>query len=263
MQNNSKITSITSTTNDLVKFCTKLTEAKLRKKEKLIFLDGEKTLTGLVEDGFEFEYIFLKEDNILLNQIKSKNLAKNIVLADDKVLKKISTTKSPCSIAGIIKEPEINQNSFLNLNKIALIDGIKDPGNLGTIIRSACAFSIDGIILFNECVDLYNTKVIRACAQNMFKIPIIQTSDLNFIKKLKENHKLVSTVVDGENDLFKYNFCDKFILAFGSEARGLSSEIIKLSDDKITMPMDNNVESINLAVCASITFAIIKQTIKN
>lgn len=263
MQNNSKITSITSTTNDLVKFCTKLREAKFRKKEKLVFLDGEKTLIGLIEDGFEFEYIFLKEDNALLNKIKSKNIAKNIVLADDKVLKKISTTKSPSSIAGIIKEPENNKNDFSKLNKIALIDGIKDPGNLGTIIRSACAFSIEGLILFNESVDLYNTKVIRACAQNMFKIPIIQTSDLNFIKELKRSRKLVSTVVDGSNNLFNYNFDNKFILAFGSEAQGLSPEIINLSDDKITIPMDNNVESINLAICASITFAIIKQNSKN
>lgn len=244
---------ITSTQNNLVKFAIKLQNPKFRKTEQLILLDGEKTIQGIIENEMEFEYFFAKEDY----NIKNAKI-KNYIQVTDEILKKISTTKTPTNAVGIIKEPQIEKNIFKKLNKIALIDGIKDPGNLGTIIRSAVAFSIDGIILFNDCVDLYNSKTIRATAQNMFKIPIIHTSDINFIKSLKSDRKLISTVVTTKNELFNYKFDEKFIIAFGSEADGISEEILKISDEKVTLKMDNEVESINLGVCASITFALCK-----
>ncbi|MBQ2984459.1 MAG: RNA methyltransferase [Candidatus Gastranaerophilales bacterium] len=244
---------ITSTQNNLVKFAIKLQNPKFRKTEQLILLDGEKTIQGIIENEMEFEYFFAKEDY----NIKNAKI-KNYIQVTDEILKKISTTKTPTNAVGIIKEPQIEKNIFKKLNKIALIDGIKDPGNLGTIIRSAVAFSIDGIILFNDCVDLYNSKTIRATAQNMFKIPIIHTSDINFINSLKSDRKLISTVVTTKNELFNYKFDEKFIIAFGSEADGISEEILKISDEKVTLKMDNEVESINLGVCASITFALCK-----
>lgn len=244
---------ITSTQNNLVKFAIKLQNPKFRKTEQLILLDGEKTIQGIIENKIEFEYFFAKEDY----NIKNAKI-KNYIQVTDEILKKISTTKTPTNAVGIIKEPQIEKNIFKKLNKIALIDGIKDPGNLGTIIRSAVAFSIDGIILFNDCVDLYNSKTIRATAQNMFKIPIIHTSDINFINSLKSGRKLISTVVTTKNELFNYKFDEKFIIAFGSEADGISEEILKISDEKVTLKMDNEVESINLGVCASIAFALCK-----
>lgn len=247
---------ITSLQNDLVKFAVKLQDSKNRKKEKLILLDGEKTIQGIIDSNIEFEYLFVKKDNPFANYFKINKL----VFVNDEILKKISTTKTPTTAVGIIKEPVVDKNIFKNLNKIALIDGIKDAGNLGTIIRSAVAFSIDGIILFNDCVDLFNTKTIRATAQNMFKIPIYSTKDLSFIQELKKTHKLISTVVDSNKDFMDYQFGDKFIIAFGSEADGISSEIDNISDEKLTFKMDNNVESLNLSICASIAFALIKNS---
>ena len=243
---------INSAQNDLVKYCVKLADSKFRKSEKMILIDGIKTISGLIQDGFEFEYIFTSDDTI-----DTKIKAKNIIKTNSKVLNKISTLKTPVGMVGIIKEPEINKNIFLNLKKIALIEDIKDPGNLGTIIRSACAFSIDGIILFGSCCDLYNSKTLRATAQNMFKIPVLELNDIEFIKKLKKNHKLISTVVNTKNNFFDYKFNDNFILAFGSEADGLSKKITELSDNTLTFKMKNNVESLNLAICASIAFAYI------
>ena len=97
----------------------------------------------------------------------------------------------------------------------------------------------------------------------MFKIPILATKDINFIQELKKTHKLVSTVVDTNNDFFKTQFNENFIVSFGSEAQGLSKEIIDISDEKVTISMDNNVESLNIAICASISFAYIKHGLKN
>ena len=252
MGNKPNITEITSTQNELVKYCIKLQNAQFRKNEKMIFTDGNKTIDGLIEENFEFEYIFLKKENY-----SPKIRAKNVVFCNDNVLNKISTLKTPTNIAGIIKEPEIDKKIFFDMNKIALVENIKDPGNLGTIIRSAAAFSMDGIILSGDCVDIYNSKTLRATAQNMFKIPVIK-ADLDFIKELKKTHKLISTVINTKDDFFEYKFENKFIIAFGSEASGLSEEIINLSEKKLKIFMDNDVESINLGVFASIAFAYIK-----
>lgn len=245
---------ITSVQNDLVKYTVKLQNSKFRKTEKLILADGEKTLRGFIDNKVIFKYLFIKKEN---NSFKNAKV-ENLVYVTDDILKKISTTKSPTDAVGIIYEPDVDKNIFFKLNKIALIDGIKDAGNLGTIIRSAAAFSIDGIILFNNCVDLYNTKTIRATAQNIFTIPIIISHDINFIKELKKTHKLISTVVDSKNDFMEHDFEDKFILALGSEACGISREIDEISDKKLTFLMDNSVESINLGVCSSIAFSLIK-----
>lgn len=253
------ILEITSTQNDLVKYAVKLQDSKFRRSEKKILVDGAQTIDGLINDKIVFEYLFLKKDNL----IAKKANAEKIVYVTDEILKKISTTKTPTDAVGIIKEPEIKKEQILNCKKIALIDGIKDAGNLGTIIRSAVAFSIDGIILFNDCVDLYNSKTIRATAQNIFKIPVFKTSDIEFVKKIKENHKLISTVVDSKKDFLDIDFDDKFIIAFGSEADGISKEIANISDEKVTFKMDNNVESLNLAVCASIAFAFINLKAKS
>ena len=246
------IIEITSLKNELIKMIYKLQDSKHRKESGLILLDGEKTILGLIEDGVEFEYLFLKKDNPI------KANSKNVVYVTDEILKKLSTVKTASSMVGVIKEPGIKQEDFINLDKIILIENIKDSGNLGTIIRSANAFGVRGIILFGDCVDLYSAKVIRSATQNMFKIPVLRTSDIELIKKLKKNHKLISTVVRGGEDFMKYDFKKPFILAFGSEADGISAELANLSDDKLTLFMDNNVESLNLGICASIACFWIK-----
>ena len=244
---------IISTQNNLVKYVVKLQDSKFRKQEKMILVDGAQTIDGFIQDEVNFKYIFIKKDNPLISKIKTENL----VLVNDEILKKISTTKSPVDVVGVIEEKEVDKEQFKKLSKIVLIDGIKDAGNLGTIIRSAVAFSFDGIILFGDCVDLYNSKTIRSTAQNIFKIPILRTKDVEYIKELKKNHELISTVVDSNVDFHDCSFEKDFILAFGSEADGISETIKEISDKKVTISMGNNVESLNLAVCASITFAFI------
>lgn len=254
-----KTIEITSLQNDLIKYVVKLQDSKFRKNEKLILVDGSQTINGFIDDGIEFKYLFLKKESLLLNFAK----VETAVYVTDEILKKISTTKSPTDVIGIIDEPKVEEKQFYNMKKIALIDGIKDAGNLGTIIRSAAAFSIDGIILYNDCVDLYNSKTIRATTQNIFTLPIIRTKDINFINNLRKTHKLISTVVDSDIDFDEYAFDDKFIIAFGSEANGISEEIRQISDEKITISMDNNVESLNLGVCASVVFAFIRNKNKS
>ena len=169
-------------------------------------------------------------------------------------MKKISTTSSTCEILEKKKKKEYNINDFKNKNKLILLDSISDPGNLGTIIRSASAFGIEGIVLYKDCVDMYSSKVIRSSAGNFFKTPIIEVKDIEDFNQNFKDFKKISTALYEKNTI-SINECKnikKYIIMFGSEANGLSTELIKIADKNIILKMKNNVESLNLSVCASI-----------
>lgn len=252
-----EIVEITSVNNEIVKNVAKLQQKKYRKTSKLIVLEGEKSVQGALLEGQEITSIFV------LDEVQNKDIIQKtdtkIYKVNQKVMEKISSTASNPSILALVKEPVYKFDDFLNFEKIALIDGIKDAGNLGTIIRSAIAFNIEGIILFGECVDEFSSKVIRSSAGNIFKVPIIRAGyDIEAIKKFEKTHKIYLTVVDpNAKAVNEVDFKGKCLLCLGSEASGLGEKILNIKGEKITLPMKKNVESLNLAVFAGIMFYII------
>ena len=171
-------------------------------------------------------------------------------------MKKISTTDTTCEILTIAKKQERDITKFSNLKKLVLLDSISDPGNLGTIIRSATAFGIEGIILFGNCVDLYSPKVIRSTTGNFFKTPIINIKNKDEIKNLFKSHLKIATALSKENNISLKECAkiDKYIIMLGSEAKGLQEDLTNIADKNIRLEMINNVESLNLSVSASIIF---------
>jgi len=243
--------SVATISNNKIKEIQKLHLKKYREELDLFLAEGIKSVEELIDKNIPIVEIYATKP---FNN--SKKLNKKITIIDEKLMKKISTTDSPCEIIAIAKKKQVDKNIFSKLNKIVLLDKISDPGNLGTIIRSAAAFGIDGIILFSECVELYSPKVIRSTTGNFFKLPIISIKDTDELKKLLPNHKFIATALSEKNNL-SIKECanlDNFIVMFGSEAKGLCSDLIKIADKNIKLNMMNNVESINLSVCASIIF---------
>ena len=166
---------ITSVNNEIVKNTAKLQIKKHRKEAKLVVLEGEKSVFGAFEDGLKFDSVFVI-DKEKYNDFINKTNAK-IYYVNEKVMTKICSTSSIPTILALVNEPKYDISQFKNFKKIVLLDGIKDAGNLGTIIRSAIAFGIEGILLHGECVDEFSSKVIRSSAGNIFKIPIIRLDD--------------------------------------------------------------------------------------
>ena len=165
------------------------------------------------------------------------------------VMRKLSSTDTIPNVVGVSrknKEKEIG-------NKILILDDIQDPGNLGTIIRSSLAFSIDTIVLSPKTVDLYNSKVIRSTQGMMFHINIIVRELIPFIKELKNNnYTIYGTKVDNGINVKKVKKIDKYALIIGNEGSGITSDIENLCDYNLYIDMDNNVESLNAGVAASI-----------
>ena len=235
--------------NNRIKEIVKLHQKKYREETGLFIVEGLKSIQELIEAKIEIIDIFA---------VKEFKLNFKYSIIKENIMKKLATTSSPCEILAVAKQ-KTSGNEIIKAKKVILLDSISDPGNLGTIIRSAAAFGVEAIILFGDCVDLYSPKVIRSTAGNFFKVPIINISEINEIKELFPNHKLVATALSKENNI-SIKECanyDKYIIMFGSEAKGLNQDLIKIADKNIKLEMTNNVESLNLSVSASIVLYVL------
>ena len=237
---------ILSVNNELIKKYSKLKQKKYRNIEQLFLIEGLKCVEDAVLQGVKIENIF-----ILKNKIDKYDF-RNAISVDEKVMKKLADTENVPEILAVakMKNFEFSEKEY---NKIAVFEGIKDAGNLGTIIRSACAFGIDAIVLTGDCIDLYNPKVVRSSVGNLFKIPVLKMS-VEEIKNKFKNYSIYSTIVKGGQDLESITFATKSVVLFGSEADGITKELQEIASEHITLKMAKNVESLNLAITASIIF---------
>ena len=166
-----------------------------------------------------------------------------------KVMKYITELDNPSKIIGICHK----KNDKIQGNHILILDDIQDPGNLGTIIRSAVAFNIDTIILSKTGVDLYNSKVLRSTQGMIFNINIVVSDIKEEILKLKsDNYKILTTNVEGGKLVKSIEKNQKFAIIIGNEGKGVSKEIKELSDEYIYIEMNKKCESLNAAVATSI-----------
>lgn len=232
---------ITSLNNEKIKYLTKLNQKKYRSDTFLV--EGK----HLVEEAYKKNLVKLL---IVLEDYKLDNIDNvDTIKVSYDVMKKISLTDTPPKImAEVIKKEDKKIG-----NKVIILDDITDPGNLGTIIRSAVAFNFDTIILSNNTTDLYNPKVIRATEGMLFNINIIRDNLLNIISKLKEEkYFILGTKVTNGKDITKYHNINKIALIMGNETRGMNRDLDNLCDDYIHIKMNNKCESLNVGVSASI-----------
>ena len=233
---------ITSLENEKIKNIVKLHSKKYRDQFGLFLVEGEHLIHEAFCNGLLKEVILLDGCDI------DEDVPKTMV--SELVMKKLATLDSIPNMIGICHKKE--EKNKLG-NHILLLDEIQDPGNLGTIIRSAVAFNIDTIVLSLDTVDLYNSKVLRA-SQGMFAyINIIRRDSMEIIQKIKELHIPVygTNVIQG-TDVRTIEAKEKFCLVMGNEGQGLKKEIQELCDKNLYIPMNNKVESLNVGVACSI-----------
>lgn len=247
-----KIMEITSVNNETIKEVAKLQQKKYRDDSKRFLLEGLKAIEEAFNADIEIEQIFvLKEKAFHYSFLEEK-----IVYVTEPVLKKLSTTDSAPDAVAVGKQKIYDISCLKNAKRIALFENIKDLGNLGTILRTATAFSLDGIILYGNTVDLYNPKCVRASVGNLWKTPVIQLKDFSNLQEYFKDYTRIATLPKSEDSIYLKDFKpqDKILVMFGAEADGLSQELINFATDKVTIEMDNKVESLNLSMSAGIIF---------
>jgi TrmH family RNA methyltransferase len=175
--------------------------------------------------------------------------------------RKLSETEASQGIIAAFKYDLKNNLDGLGQNLIIALENISDPGNLGTIIRNCDWFGIKEVILGENCVELYNPKVIRSTMGSVFHLNFFDSrnliSDLVFLKR--KGYKIVCTDMDGES-IFNFNLPAKSILLFSSEATGPSRELLDITDSKITIPKFGQAESLNVASASAVTLSELLKT---
>ena len=233
---------ITSINNKYIKELAKLKDKKYRDQGDVFLVETKHLVLEAYKAGL------IKELILEANEIFPLDVPTLYVSKD--VLRKLSSVESSTSVMAVVYKRELDD---VIGEKVLILDRIQDPGNLGTIIRSAVAFNIDTIICSHDCVDVYNPKVVRASQGMMFHIPIFVKDTEEVIRELKANdYKIIGTKVTNGSDVRDSKTYSHFALVIGNEGQGISKNIEALCDEYLYIKMNDCCESLNASVAASI-----------
>lgn len=254
---------IQSKDNLLIKEIKKLKEKKYRINSNMFLVEGFRFTQEALDSNFEVMNIFISEraeqkyeNSSVINMLQSNTI---VYIISDSIFKSICDTDNPQGIIAVVRNKPLEvkyDNGFY-----MLADKIQDPGNMGTIIRTAHAAGALGVIITKGTVDIYNEKTLRATMGSIFKIPVLLDSDLSLVQKLRDSgFKLVASSLDCDKNFYDIDLKEKVIISVGNEGNGISEEIYNLCDLKIKIPMPGGAESLNVAVAASIMmYEVVRQ----
>ncbi|EGS9998160.1 TrmH family RNA methyltransferase [Clostridium perfringens] len=254
---------IESKNNNLFKEIKKLKEKKHRIKSNKYLIEGLRFVEEAIKSKVSIDSIIFTESFKEKNPDLFLKINENIKLIqmNEALLKQLCSTENPQGIVGVINM----QNKELKSGElVVLVDKVQDPGNMGTIIRTAHAVGAAGIVMTKGTVDIYNDKTLRSTMGSIFYIPIVEDDSLDFVKSLKkEGYKLVVSSLQGKNNFFEENLQGKVMIAVGNEGNGVSDEVYDIADIKVKIPMPGEAESLNVAVATSIMiYEKIRQSFK-
>jgi len=247
---------IISTANAKVKWLLKLQQKRrIRETENLFVVEGlrifEETPKEHIREVYVSESFYEKyEDKITLFELFKVEIVSESVFAH------ISDTKSPQGILCVVEMKKYTLEQMMEKKPahLLILEDIRDPGNIGTILRSAEGAGVTGVLLSKNCVDMYNPKVIRSTMGSIYRVPFLYVEDLKeTIGYLKEqNVRIYATHLAGTTYYSVEQYRESLAFVFGNEANGLSAEIAKLSDARVKIPMQGKVESLNVATAAAV-----------
>lgn len=254
---------IQSKDNLLIKDIRKLKEKKHRIASNMFLVEGFRFTEEALDSDFEVVYIFISDrgqSKYEGSSMESK-LQKNtkVYTLSDSLFKSICDTDNPQGIIAVVKNKPVDIK--YDYGFYVLADKIQDPGNMGTIIRTAHAAGALGVIITKGTVDIYNEKTLRSTMGSIFKIPVIEDKDLSLIQKLRnDGFKLVTSSLDTDKNFYDIDLKDKVIISIGNEGNGISAEVYDISDFRIKIPMPGGAESLNVAIAASIMmYEVVRQ----
>lgn len=254
---------IQSKENSLIKSVKKLKEKKHRVEKNQFLVEGFRFVSEALLSNFMVKLIFVSENSISKYEefnIKDKlQQDATVFKVTESILRQLSATETPQGIVAVVESKKVELNGDTGF--YVLVDKVQDPGNLGTIIRTAHASGSLGIIATKGTVDIYNEKTLRASMGSVFHIPIIEDDNLEKLEALMEKgFKLVVSSLDTNQNFFDVNLKENVIIALGNEGSGISEEIFSRSSIKVKIPMPGNAESLNVSTAAAVMmFEIVRQ----
>ena len=253
---------ITSVNNQRVKDVANLKQKKYRTETGTFFAEGLRAVTEAVQFADVSELFFIKtEENKLTEIIKTaEEKGVRLYCVDEKVMAKLSDTKAPQGVLAVIKMPKdrlqkLNPGTSSDNNApVIILDRVQDPGNLGTIIRTADAVGALGMILLEGCVDAFSPKVVRASMGSLFHLPVIQDvfPEEALTWCYRHGYEPAATALKNAQNMYKADLSKKMAFIFGNEANGVAEELQAAAETRLFIPMAGQAESMNVAMAAGI-----------
>lgn len=253
-------------TNSDIKYIRSLKQKKIRDSEKKFLLEGWHSLYDALNSDYKIDFIGISqfainnpENERVINRAKKKNIL--IREIKNNQLNLITDTINSQGVVALVhqKNEIFESNKLIDAKLIVACDGINDPGNLGTIIRTCDWFGVDAVFLNNGCVSLYNEKVIRATAGSIFHLKIYENIEYEIVlPQLKINgFKIIGTTLNGKS-LYSFTPQTKQVIMLGSEAHGIDKDVFQLVDEVVSIPRFGRGESLNVGIACGVILSYFK-----
>lgn len=247
---------ITSKDNENIKSIKKLKERKYRDLNNEYIIEGIKILKEAIQERAVIKKIVICEECLANNIIDEKllyEIAKyDCLYVSKKIFEGLTDVSKPQGILAVVEK---NNKKDINYNEdiIVALDGLQDPGNLGTILRTLDSANLSQVIVSKDTVDAYNPKVVRSTMGAIFRVNIVEAENLKeTLKEMKRHkYKVMCTDLTASKNIYEIDY-NKKILVIGNEANGISKELLDMADEKIIIPMLGKTESLNASVATSI-----------
>ena len=259
---------LTGLQNPVVKAAAELKQKKYRTQNGLYLAEGLRT----AEEAVAYKavetlfYVATDDDRTmrLLEDAAMQNI--KLVCVNENVMKKIADTETPQGIIAVCKMRQPKLESLLASGTMLLVlDRVGDPGNIGTMLRTADAAGIGGLVLLKGCADIYAPKTVRSSMGSLFHIPVLSgVSEQEFVSAAKKaGYDLLVTCLDGADNLYKADLSGRIAFVMGNEAGGVSETLLEKADKRVYIPMAGRAESLNVAMAAGIVmFEALRRKVK-
>lgn len=249
---------ITSKDNETIKHIKKLKEKKYREEYHEYIVEGIKMIEEAINEGAKIKSIIICEDcktqGAIPNELMYEIAKLNCIYVAEKIFNTITDVINPQGIMAVIEKPQAKENTIdFSANVSLLLDNIQDPGNMGTILRTADSLNMKQIIVSKGSSDVYNLKVVRSTMGAIFRVKVIEVENLATVIKEMKKHKIKVYATDLQTDKSIYDVdYSKSAIVIGNEANGVSSKVLEEASERIKIPMIGKTESLNAAVATSV-----------
>ncbi len=259
---------VTGLQNPAVKAAAELKQKKYRTQNCLYLAEGLRTAEEAVAYKAVETLFYVATDDERTMRLLEDAAAQNIklVCVSENVMKKIADTETPQGIIAVCKMRQPKLENLLASGKMLLVlDRVGDPGNIGTMLRTADAAGIGGLVLLKGCADIYAPKTVRSSMGSLFHIPVLSgVSEQEFVSAAKKaGYDLLVTCLDGADNLYKADLSGRIAFVMGNEAGGVSETLLAKADKRVYIPMAGRAESLNVAMAAGIVmFEALRRKVK-
>lgn len=255
---------VESKDNPLIRRLSRLAgERKFRRTQGEMMCEGEKMLREALSCGVSVTEIILGEtrqwDSALLTEAEQQGA--RLTEVPESLLSRLSNVETPQGLVFVCRQPQFSLNCLQQASRLLVLDGLQDPGNLGTILRTADAFALDGIVLCEGCVDPFSPKVVRATMGAIFRLPVVHAGLEQTAAWLEEQEiPLYATALRDNSVPLTEVSLERAAVLIGNEGRGVSERGLQLSRKQLIIPMEGRAESLNASIAASIVMYEMSRT---